>query len=224
MSTTTTVTAADVAAQAALLVGAENSIPVLFTAFAVSTNLCGDSLAKQSKAIRTAGAAKYASTATLNRVQVTGSYLVRDRSDGAIARSCDLYSAVIAAVSAKVGLPAVRVALDGATSIDEAIAAVVTLVSPQVGEVAGDEGEGEGEVDGEGDEVPTDKSLVYLQQALAALVNFTEKGVPTREHEGTLDLIQVQLADAFAKVRALPLPGEVVLIKSGNKKGGKKAA
>lgn len=217
---TSPVTAAVVAAKARNLVVAEASIPVLFTDFAISVAICTDSLAKQSAAIKKAEAAKYASAATLNRVQVTGSYLVRDASPEAVAQSGDLYSAVIAAVP--VGIPAIREALaavDVADGIGAAIAAVKALTQPAADEVPTDEvATDEAPVT---DEAPADKSLTYLQQALSALVNYDEKGTPSREHEGTLDMIAAQLAEALAKVQSLPMPGGVI-ISSG--KRGKKAA
>lgn len=222
---TSPVTAAVVAGKARHLVAAEAAIPVLFTDFAISVATCTDSLAKQSAAIKKAEAAKYASTATLNRVQVTGSYLVRDASPEAVAQSGDLYSAVIAAVTAKpnpVGIPAIREALaavDVADGIGAAIAAVEALTQPAADEVPTDEvATDEAPVT---EEAPADKSLTYLQQALSALVNYDEKGTPSREHEGTLDMIAAQLAEALAKVQALPMPGGVII---SSAKRGKKAA
>ena len=208
------ITAENVAAAAADLVTAEATTSVRFAVFATSAFLTTDSVRKVSAAVKKVGAVKYASVATINRVQVVGRYLARDLSTEAVDGAFDLYSAVIACANTKgVGLVPAQDAVDAANSIGEAIAAVQALVEGKAEAPATDGADGEGEGD-EAEvvaEVPADKSDTYLQQAVDALNNFTSKGTPTREHEGVLEIILAQVNEALALVRTLPLPHGVIV-------------
>ena len=215
MSTTTTtnvITAANVAAAAADLISAEGTRAARWAIFATSAFLTTDSLRKIQNALNKVGAVKYSSSTTLNRVQVVGSYLARDLSAEAVDGADDLYTAVIACTKKDgPGIVKAREAIDPCNTIGEAIAAVRALVEGVKAEAPEAEVEGEGEGDEEVTEAPADKSATYLKQAADALTNFTAKGTPTREHEGTLEIILAQVEEALALVRKQALPHGVLV-------------
>ena len=212
-TTTTRITAANVAAAAADLISAEGTRAARWAIFSTSAFLTTDSLRKIQNALNKVGAVKYSSLATLNRVQVVGSYLARDLSAEAVAGADDLYTAVIACTKTDgPGIVKAREAIDPCNTIGEAIAAVRALVEGANAEAPVADGEGEGEGDEEVTEAPeADKSATYLKQAGDALTNFTAKGTPTREHEGTLEIILAQVEEALALVRKQALPNVVLV-------------